>query len=89
MSIVDSDDEGAYPIAALSFLILPRDAKNRAKGEALARFVWWGLHDGQRFAPALDYAPLPPEIVTRAERAVRSLRGEGKPFTLPDGTTGT
>jgi phosphate transport system substrate-binding protein len=83
LSLVDSDDAGAYPIAALSFLIIPRDAKQWAKGEALARFVWWGLHDGQRFAASLDYAPLPPEIVARAESAVRNLRAEGKPFTLP------
>ncbi|MBX3220901.1 MAG: phosphate ABC transporter substrate-binding protein PstS [Labilithrix sp.] len=84
-SIVDSEDEGAYPIAALSFLILPRDSKQRARAEALARFVWWGLHDGQRFAAELDYAPLPPELVARAERAVRGLRAEGKPIVVGDG----
>lgn len=82
LSIVDSPDEDAYPIAALSFLVLPRDAKNRAKAEALARFVWWGLHDGQRYAAPLDYAPLPPELVTRAEHVVRGLRANGKPITI-------
>jgi phosphate transport system substrate-binding protein len=79
LSLVDSDDAEAYPITALSFLILPRNSRQRAKGEALARFVWWALHDGQRFAAALDYAPLPPELVTRGERAVRDLRADGKP----------
>lgn len=85
LSIVDSEDEDAYPIAALSFLILPREAKERRRAEALARFVWWGLHDGQRFAAELDYAPLPPELVARAERAVRGLRAEGKPLFVADG----
>ncbi|MDF2696899.1 MAG: Phosphate transporter, periplasmic phosphate-binding protein PstS, partial [Labilithrix sp.] len=89
LSIVDSEDEGAYPIAALSFIILPREAKERSKAEALARFVWWGLHDGQRHAAALDYAPLPPEIVTRAERAVKSLRADGKLLSVADGVTGS
>jgi phosphate transport system substrate-binding protein len=89
LSIVDSDDADAYPIAALSFLILPHDGKERSKAEALGRFVWWGLHDGQRYAAALDYAPLPPEIITRAERAVRGLRAEGKPLNLPEGTPGS
>jgi phosphate transport system substrate-binding protein len=88
LSIVDSEDEGAYPIAALSFIIIPRDAKERPKAEALARFVWWGLHDGQRHAAALDYAPLPPEMVTRAEHAVKGLRAEGKPISV-DGLTGS
>lgn len=81
-SIVDSADPEAYPIAALSFLVLPRDAKNKAKADALGRFVWWSIHDGQRFAPALHYAPLPPELVARAESAVRSLRADGKPLDL-------
>jgi phosphate transport system substrate-binding protein len=80
ISIVDSDDEGAYPIAALSFIVLPRNAKERTKAEALRSFVWWGLHDGQRYAEALDYAPLPSELVARAEVVVNSLRAEGKPL---------
>jgi phosphate transport system substrate-binding protein len=87
LSIVDSEDPVAYPIATLSFLILPRDAKNRPKAEALARFVWWGLHDGQRFAAELDYAPLPPEIVSRAEHKLRSLLAEGRPVAMSDVTT--
>jgi phosphate transport system substrate-binding protein len=82
LSIVDSDDPAAYPITALSFLIVPRDGKNRAKQEALGRFVWWALHDGQKFAAALDYAPLPAEIVVRAEASVKSLRAEGKPLVI-------
>lgn len=80
MSIVDADDEGAYPIATLSFFVLPRDAKQRNQAEAVRRFVWWGLHDGQRFAAELDYAPLPPEYVTRAEAMVNTLKAEGKPL---------
>ena len=80
VSIVDADDQDAYPIAALSFLVLPRDARERARGEALYQFVWWALHDGQRYATELDYAPLPPEIVARAEVVVRGLRAEGRPL---------
>lgn len=79
-SIVDAEDEGAYPIAALSFFVVPRDAKERAKAEAIRSFVWWGLHDGQRYAAELDYAPLPPELVARAELVVKGLSAEGEPL---------
>lgn len=89
LSIVDSDDDGAYPIAALSFLIVPRDARDRVKAEALSRFVWWALHDGQRLAAELDYAPLPNEIVERTERAVKSLHADGKPLAPPDRRAGS
>jgi phosphate transport system substrate-binding protein len=88
LSIVDSEDPDAYAIAALSFLIVPRDGLPRSKAEALAKFVWWCLHDGQKQAAALDYAPLPQEIVTRGEQAVRALRADGKPLAAFDGQPG-
>lgn len=88
LSIVDAEDEGAYPIAALTFLVLPREFKSRSKAEALSRFVWWSLHEGQAHAPALHYAPLPAEIVTRAEQAIRGLRAEGKLVSVPAARTG-
>jgi phosphate transport system substrate-binding protein len=80
LSIVDSDDPDAYPIAALSLVVVPRDVRNATRGAALARFLWWAVHDGQRLAPALGYAPLPPALVTRAESAIRSLASDGKPL---------
>ncbi len=82
--LLDAEDEEAYPIAAVSFLVLPRDAVDRAKGEALAKFLWWAVHDGQSFASTLDYAQLPPALVGRAERALGELRSEGRPL-LPAG----
>ena len=80
LSIVDSDDEGAYPISALSFVIVRRDARDPAKGKALAKFLWWAIHDGQKLAAPLDYAPLPAELVTRAERSLQELKAEGQPL---------
>lgn len=86
LSLLDPEDAEAYPIAALSFIILPRDAPRRPKAEALARLLWWGLHEGQRYDAALDYAPLPPELVTRAEAAVRRVfEPVGAPWA-PSGT---
>ncbi len=83
VSIVDADGEDAYPIAALSFVLLPRDARDAAKSEALGKFVWWALHDGQALAPALGYAPLPRELVVLAERALRQLTAARHPLALP------
>ena len=83
--LLDAEDEGAYPIAAVSFVVLPRDAVDRAKGAALAKFLWWAVHEGQSFAGPLDYAQLPPALVGRAERALGELRAEGRPLLLPGG----
>lgn len=75
LSIVDVDEPDAYPISALSVVVVPRVPRDRAAGEALARFLWWAVHDGQRFAAGEGYAPLPPELVARAESALRALPG--------------
>lgn len=80
LSIVDSTDPEAYPIAALSFILVPQPAPNRPTGEAMAKFLWWAVHDGQGRASALDYAPLPKELVTLAEGQLRALSFEGQPL---------
>jgi len=83
--LLDAEDEGAYPIAALSFVVVPRDSADRGKAEALAKFLWWTVHDGQRFAASLDYARLPPALVARAERMLNELRADGRPLLPPGG----
>lgn len=83
--LLDSADASAYPIAALSYVVLPRDARDRAKGEALAKFLWWAVHQGQAFARELDYVALPAPLVGRAERALRELRADGHEL-LPSGS---
>lgn len=83
ISLVDTTDDGAYPIAALSYVVLPAEARDRARAESLAKFLWWAVHEGQSLASGLDYVTLPPQLVARAERALRELRSEGRPLLPP------
>jgi phosphate transport system substrate-binding protein len=53
----------------------PRDAD---KGQALARFLWWAIHDGQRYAKQLDYAPLPAKVVAKVQSRLEGLNAGGK-----------
>ncbi len=78
--LVDAEDEHAYPIAAISYVVIPRNATDRGRAEALSKFLWWALHDGQRVAPSLDYVALTPELVSRGERVLSELRAQGKPL---------
>ena len=59
VSLTGASGEAAYPIATYTYLLIYEDAKDPIKGEALAKFLWWAIHDGQSYARALDYAPLP------------------------------
>jgi ABC-type sulfate transport system substrate-binding protein len=47
-------------------------------GQALANFLWWGTHEGQKFAAGLDYAPLPKDILAKVEARLKTLKAGGK-----------
>lgn len=79
VSITDADGDAAYPISAFTYLLVYEDMADKAKGQALAKFLWWGLHDGQKLGAPLHYAELPAEVVAKAEVKVKSLRAGGEP----------
>ena len=78
VSLCDADGEGAYPITGYSYLLLYENAKDPVKGEALAKYVWWGLHDGQKFSKDLDYAPIPEKVLSKVEARLKELRSGDK-----------
>jgi phosphate transport system substrate-binding protein len=78
VSLVNSAADSAYPIAGYTYLLVYADAKDGTKGEAIAKYLWWALHDGQKFAESLDYAPLPAKVVTLVEARLKQLSAGGK-----------
>jgi phosphate transport system substrate-binding protein len=79
VSITDAHGKDAYPIASFTYILVYKDQKDAAKGEALVKFLWWATHDGQKSAPGLDYAPLPSAVVKKVEAALKALTVDGKP----------
>ena len=79
VSITDQPGDGAYPIAAFTYLLVYRDQQDAAKGSALLNFIWWAVHDGQKEAAALDYAPLPKPVVEKVEQTLKRMTVNGKP----------
>jgi phosphate transport system substrate-binding protein len=80
VSITNATGENAYPISSYTYILAYKDQKNADKGKALVDFLWWGIHDGEKSAKDLLYAPLPAEIVTRAEAKINSITSGGKPL---------
>ena len=78
VSITDAPGASAYPISAFTYILVYKDQPDAAKGEALVRFLWWAIHDGQKLAAALDYAPLPASAVAKVERTLSALTVRGK-----------
>ena len=79
VSITDQPGDGAYPLAAFTYLLVYRDQQDAAKGSALLNFIWWAVHDGQKAAAALDYAPLPKPVVEKVEQTLKRMTVNGKP----------
>jgi phosphate transport system substrate-binding protein len=80
VSITNAGGATAYPIASYTYILVYKEQRDAVKGKALVDFLWWGIHDGEKFAKDLQYAPLPEEIVKRAEAKINSIASGGKPL---------
>lgn len=80
VSITDAPGPTAYPISSYTYMLVYREQQDPARGKVLVDFLWWGIHDGEKFGKDLLYAPLPGEIVKRAEAKINSITSGGKPL---------
>ncbi|MHB8628685.1 MAG: phosphate ABC transporter substrate-binding protein PstS [Aggregatilineales bacterium] len=88
VSVVNSGDPNAYPIAGFTWILLYQNQTDAAKATAITRAFWWALHDGETLIatdPGLNgYAPLPPAAISKAEAMLKAVTINGKP-ALPAG----
>jgi phosphate transport system substrate-binding protein len=80
VSITNAPGAGAYPISSFTYLLVYKEQPDQAKGKALVDFLWWSIHDGEQMAKDLLYAPLPAEVVKKAEQKINSIAYQGKPL---------
>jgi phosphate transport system substrate-binding protein len=80
VSITNSPSASAYPISSFTYVLVYKEQQDQAKGKALVDFLWWAIHDGQQMAKDLLYAPLPGEVVKKAEQKIDSITYQGKPL---------
>jgi phosphate transport system substrate-binding protein len=79
VSITNPPGETAYPIASFTWLLVPRDAKDAAKGRTLKSFLSWMVTpEAQKMAADLNYAPLPAEVVSLIQARLPNLKAGGK-----------
>ena len=72
MSITDADGKGAYPISSFTYLLVYKQTPG-TKGTELVKFLNWAMDKGQKAAPALSYAPLPTQMVSKVKEKIKAI----------------
>ncbi len=73
VSITNANGKDAYPICSFTWLLIPQQSKDAAKGKVLRDFVSWMLRDGEREVTALTYAPLPQEVAKKLQGTISTI----------------
>jgi len=73
-SITNAPGKDAYPISSFTWLLVPVQAKDPAKGKILSDFLSWMVTDGQNMTTALSYAPLPENVAAKVKEAIKQVR---------------
>lgn len=74
VSITNSADEAAYPISSFTWLLVPEKIEDAQKRKAITGFLRWVLTEGQKFAAAKHYAPLPGDVALRVLQGIAAIR---------------
>jgi phosphate transport system substrate-binding protein len=74
VSITDAPGKDAYPISSFTWLLIPAQSKDAAKGKIIVDFLNWMVDDGQKMTADLSYAPLPPTVAAKVKDAIKQVR---------------
>jgi phosphate transport system substrate-binding protein len=83
LHIVNAGGPQSYPIATYTYILVYKDlsanpSTTLAKAQALVKFLWWAIHDGQQYSTALIYVPLPQNVVSADEQLIMTLNYQGQ-----------
>ncbi len=84
----------AYPIASFSYFLVYKELNvipgmTAARANLIVSYLWYHVHDGQSFASALAYVPLPASVVTIDESTINSITFNGATVSHVPGNLGT
>ena len=74
-SIVNQPGATSYPISGYSWALVYTRQHSQATGQALVAMLAWLTHDGQAYAAANGYVPLPPGIQQLARTMLQQIIG--------------
>jgi phosphate transport system substrate-binding protein len=73
VSITNAPGKDAYPISSFTWLLIPAQSKDAAKGKILSDLLTWIVNDGQKMTADLAYAPLPESVATKVKTEIKQV----------------
>jgi len=73
VSITNAPGQDAYPISSFTWLLIPVQSKDPAKGKILVDFLNWMLDSGEKMTEQLAYAPLPDNVSAKVRQAISQV----------------
>jgi len=74
VSITNAPGKDSYPISSFTWLLVPAQSKDAAKGKILADFLNWMVTDGQKMTTALAYASLPDNVAAKEKETIKQVK---------------
>ena len=74
VSITNAPGANAYPISSFTYLLIPTQSADSAKGKVLKDLLSWIVNYGENEVSALSYAPLPKNVAEKVLKTIYSLQ---------------
>lgn len=74
ISLVNQPGKETYPVVGFTWLLVYEQQKDATKRKKLVEFLKWSLHQGQKMATPLLYAPLPEPVAKMVEKTILSIK---------------
>ena len=66
--LTDQPGEASWPITAATFILMHKDATDKAASQEAIKFFKWAFAKGDKMAEELDYIPMPDAVVKLIEK---------------------
>lgn len=73
LNLIDAAGAKSYPLVTGTYIMVHRNQPDQAHADKVKEFLNFGLHEGQAEEAALNYVPLPDNVVAAASKLVNTI----------------
>jgi phosphate transport system substrate-binding protein len=74
VSITNAPGPNSYPISSFTWLLIPKQFADPAKGAAVKGFLTWMLDKGESETAGMNYAPLPAQVQAMVRKTIATIK---------------